>query len=81
MLHVLDDDFLEGINFKVVKNFPDVENGAAGTVEYSTIKAFHGFLKVDFLNRNGFTWKSLSIFLTFSRAGFKALKKPDSRRK
>ncbi len=81
VLHVFDDDFLEGIDFEVVKNFPDVKNGAAGTLENSAVEAFHGLFEVDFLNKMVGTWKSLSIFLTFSRAGFKVLKKPDSRRK
>ena len=81
VLHVFDNNFLEGVDFEVIENFPHVKNGAAGTLENSTIKAFHGLFEVDFLNKMAGTWRSLSIFLTFSRAGFKVLKKPDSRRK
>jgi hypothetical protein len=42
--------FFKSINFKMLKDFPDFKYWAAGTLENSTIKAFHSLFKADFLN-------------------------------
>ena len=50
LFHILDGLFFKSINFKMLKDFPDFKYWAAGTLENSTIKAFHSLLKADFLN-------------------------------